>query len=52
MRLNKGAFYNCNNLTSVNYLGTMYQWKKIVKASQSLGSNIKKIICSDGTIEL
>ena len=46
------AFYNCNNLTSVNYLGTMDQWKKIVKASQSLCSNIKKIICSDGTIEL
>ena len=46
------AFYNCNNLTSVNYLGTMDQWKKIVKASQSLGSSIKKIICSDGTIEL
>ena len=46
------AFYNCNNLTSVNYLGTMDQWEKIVKASQSLGSNIKKIICSDGTIEL
>lgn len=36
----------------INYLGTMDQWKKIVKASQSIGSNIKKIICSDGTIEL
>lgn len=29
MRLNKGAFNNCTNLSQVNYRGTEEQWNKI-----------------------
>ena len=40
-------------LEELNYGGTMEQWEKINKAENwALGSSVKRIICTDGVIEL
>lgn len=49
--IGRSVFYGCSNLTTVNYMGTIEQWKKIdinEKENDSLLS--AKIICTDGII--
>lgn len=53
--IGNGAFYLCNNLNQLNYPGTMEDWKNIEAEfhfNWNNGSSIKKIVCSDGEIEL
>ena len=46
-------FRNCRNLTQINYLGTIEEWNRIdVNASWNSSSNITKVICTDGEINL
>jgi hypothetical protein len=51
--LDDRLFWECDNLTNVNYKGTMSTWNNYVgKSSNWLeGSNVKEIICMDGIIE-
>ena len=45
------AFYGCSSLTSVRYAGTKAEWEAIEKGSSLfLGSGVKEIVCSDGTV--
>ncbi len=52
------AFYSCNNLTTLNYSGTMAQWDAITKASGwkydnvSYGLGATVVHCSDGDVDL
>ena len=52
-RIGVQTFYNCTNLTTINYAGTMEQWADI-----ELGQNwnkyvtVTEVICSDGTVAL
>ena len=57
------AFYNCPNLTAINFDGTMEQWGQVDlhpcwrsdetdPENPGILSKIKSIICSDGTISL
>ncbi|MCR5723772.1 MAG: leucine-rich repeat domain-containing protein, partial [Treponema sp.] len=56
--IKKYAFVCCNNLTTLNYSGTMAQWNAITKendwkyslASYALGATVVK--CSDGDVDL
>lgn len=52
--VNFNAFYYCKNLTSLNYLGTMDQWKALDKNETWYYDSIyvTSVICSDGTIAL
>lgn len=46
-------FRGCINLTSIDYQGSKNQWGKINKnADWAAGSNIQRIVCTDGIIEL
>ena len=44
------AFYNCLNLKTVNYMGTIEQWKQIDIDSLNNSLLSAKIICTDGVI--
>lgn len=47
------AFYECRNLSSVYYQGTMEEWKNVkLGGNWKWGSNIKVIHCSDGDIKV
>lgn len=47
------VFLNCDNLTSINYEGTMLEWKKVTwKAGWNTVNPVKEVICSDGTVKL
>lgn len=46
-----GAFFDCTNLTQIQFNGTREQISNICKTGIT-GSNIKRIICTDGVIEL
>jgi hypothetical protein len=51
--IESSAFYSCTSLTSVEYKGTTADWEKIAKTDGWYGkSSIKKVVCSDGDIEL
>ena len=48
-----GIFYNCPELKEIIYSGTIEQWKNIDKSdSWNIWSSIKKVICTDGEIDL
>lgn len=46
------AFYGAYNLTSINFAGTMEQWKSITKEKDWRHDGIRSICCTDGTISL
>ena len=51
------GFYNCSNLTSVTFRGTMAQWKEVsgtkVNGAQTWrnGAVYDAIVCKDGSIQ-
>ena len=46
-------FFNCPNLTFINYKGTMEEWNSISKSSiWNRGSSLEYIHCIDGDVEL
>ena len=46
-------FLECKNLKEIHYSGTIEQWFKITKSEECFsGSNIQKIICLDGVVEV
>ena len=47
-----GAFCYCSKLNSINYRGTKAQWNSIEKNNLLYNSYIKRVVCSDGVIEL
>ena len=47
-----GAFCYCSKLNSINYRGTKAQWNLIEKNNWLYNSYIKRVVCSDGVIEL
>ncbi len=49
--ISDSAFYRCPNLTTVNYMGTIEQWKKIdINEDENNSLLTAKIICTDGII--
>ena len=47
------CFYNCENLTVVEYKGTVSQWNNIYKGfSCFYGSGVTEINCIDGTVSV
>ena len=49
--IGRSAFYRCPNLTTVNYMGTIEQWKKIdINEDENNSLLTAKIICTDGII--
>lgn len=43
------AFYGCENLESINFIGTMEQWNKVKKgAGWDYGVKEYRVYCSDG----
>ncbi len=51
--LPKDLFLNCTSLTKINYEGTEAGWRNLQKdSSWNEGSEIKKIVCKDKTINL
>ena len=47
-----GAFFNCTSLTSINFQGTMAQWKAIDKDRNWNGkTGSYTITCTDGTLD-
>jgi hypothetical protein len=47
------AFYNCSSLQNIKYTGTIKQYKNIDKGvAWKYLSNLTKVICSNGVIEL
>ena len=51
--LGTGVFYNCQGLKEIIYRGTLKQWKNIDKSgSWNIRSSLKKVICTDGEINL
>lgn len=52
-RIENYTFYKCSKLTSITFKGTKEEWNRISKANVwSGGPSIKKIICTDGEIEI
>jgi hypothetical protein len=51
--IDSSVFYDCTSLTNINYTGKINNWNNsVIKSSDwAEGSNIKEIICLDGTIE-
>ena len=51
---NLGAytFGGSNNIDEVNYSGTIEQWNQISKNEWNRGSNITKVKCSDGEVDI
>lgn len=49
-RLGEGAFYMCTSLTSIQYGGTVAEWKTAAPRMQAAGFNCT-ITCTDGTIQ-
>lgn len=53
INIGTGIFYNCPELKEIDYGGTIKQWKNIHKFdSWSIWSSIKKVICTDGEINV
>lgn len=53
MSIGEYAFCNCSSLTSIDYTGTIAEWKNISKATNwARTSSITQIKCSDGTLNL
>ena len=51
--IGSGIFKGCVNLTAIDYQGSKDQWEKINKNTDwAYGSNIQRIVCTDGVIEL
>ncbi len=51
--LGGSVFWNCGNLISVTFRGTIAQWDRIEKSSTwENGSAIKIVVCSDGTVSI
>ena len=46
------TFNNCKNIEEVNYKGTINEWNEISKNGWNNNSNITKVICTDGEVEL
>lgn len=53
-QIGDNAFYNCTKLSSVEYVGTTIYWNEEVKKGNNIfvGTAVKKITCSDGTVTL
>lgn len=54
-KLDDYCICNCNNLTTINYNGTMADWKNLIKGTYYMGrfklnAPVKKILCRDGFI--
>lgn len=47
-----GAFSYCSKLNSINYRGTKAQWNLIEKNNWLENAYIRRVVCSDGVIEL
>lgn len=47
-----GAFSYCSKLNSINYRGTKAQWNLISKNNWLENAYIRRVVCSDGVIEL
>ena len=51
--ISQGAFRYCSALEQINYSGTIEEWNNIYKGSGwNENSNITKIICSDGEVDI
>ena len=46
------AFKGCNRLKEIEFTGTKSQWKEISIGTNAFPTNVAKIICADGVIEL
>ena len=53
VRINDYVFYECWDLTEINYAGTISEWENIYLGTYwREQSSIRKIICTDGTIDV
>lgn len=53
-KINTNSFIDMNNLTEINYEGTIEQWNNIIKGNtwNNRCTNLKSINCIDGTINI
>lgn len=50
--IGKYAFSDCSALTELQFLGTTTQWEAVEKGDYWAPSNLRSVVCSDGTIYL